>query len=124
KYDSPLSTGLKSPVAALVSTSDKQLADKVNDITSFHTALEPRLWSGMALRSDVRQGAEKLGNMIAGQLDIAGISIKDIVVLGSIASYEYDENADFDLQIYLDTAKYTGDIDWLKKYLSYFTSTI
>ena len=64
--------------------------------------LEPGLWHRDKLNPDVLEAAVRIANDFFNSLDLVNIRIEDIILTGSLASYNWSDMSDFDLHILLD----------------------
>lgn len=115
-----LSIDTRATRVPLVVVDDDSLNKAFERITDFATQLEPRLWTGKELDSTVRKQANTLASAIVARIDVNGIAVDDIVIVGSVASYEYDSHSDFDIHIFLNMDGYSGDIGVFNKYIVEF----
>lgn len=100
-------------VPPLVTETREELVGRVTEISTFPTELDPRLWEGERLRSDVRQRSLEVVNSLFADLKLKDVSVKDVEVRGSNVSYEYDDAADFGVRVFLDTSAYKGSLEEL-----------
>ena len=64
--------------------------------------LQPNLWHNDKLNPDVLEAAVRIANDFFNSLDLDNVQIKDIILTGSLASYNWSDMSDFDLHILLD----------------------
>ncbi len=107
--------------APLVTSSDKDIAAAIDDITAFPTELDPRLWEGDRMRPDVRARALAIVTDMFADLKMPDLAISNVEVQGSTVSYEYDDSADLSIRVFLDTSRYKGDIKQLNALLKTYT---
>lgn len=105
----------------LVTNTPEELKTRLDEITTFPTELDPRLWADGKLRPEVRSRTLEIARDVLAGINIPELTIKDIEVRGSTVSYEYDENSDFSVRIFLDTSKYEGDASKLGGLLKLYT---
>jgi len=105
----------------LVTSTDKDIDDAIDAITTFPTTLDPRLWDGDRMRPEVRARAIEIAKDLLADLKIPDVTIKNVEVQGSTVSYEYDGNADLSLRVFLDTSGYKGDVHSLNTLLKTYT---
>jgi len=71
-----------------------------------HNTLNPKLWEGDQLQPKLRVGFMKIANAFYDFLDIPSTAeVKDIILIGSNANYNWTEHSDIDLHVlinYLD----------------------
>lgn len=78
--------------------------------------LHPSFWKSRQLDPLVRRKLIKIAYDVAKELDIADI-LDDIILTGSIASYNWHSLSDIDLHILLNFGKVDKNTDLVKKYL-------
>lgn len=108
-------------VAPIVTSSDQDISAAIDQITTFPTVLDPRLWDGDKLRPDVRARALEIVNDLFADLKMPDLAIKNVEIRGSTVSYEYDDNADLSVRVFLDTSNYKGDVNQLNALLKTYT---
>jgi predicted nucleotidyltransferase len=67
--------------------------------------LAPGLWERGSMRADVLDTAMRIANDFFDSLDLDNIQIKDVILTGSTASYNWSDLSDFDLHILIDFNK-------------------
>ena len=67
--------------------------------------LPPELWNDNILNSDVREAAVRIAYEFFNSLELSNIEIKDLILTGSLASYNWSDMSDFDLHILIDFTK-------------------
>lgn len=108
-------------VVPLVTSSDAEIDAAIDQITDFPKELDPRLWAGDKMRPDVRARVLEIVNALFADLKMADVTIKNVEVQGSTVSYEYDDNADLSVRVFIDTSKYKGDVKGLNTLLKTYT---
>lgn len=108
-------------VAPLVTSSDQDISAAIDQITTFPTVLDPRLWDGDKLRPDVRARALEIVTDLFADLKMPDLAIKNVEIRGSTVSYEYDDHADLSVRVFLDTSNYKGDVKQLNALLKTYT---
>ena len=108
-------------VAPLVTSSDQDISAAIDQITTFPTVLDPRLWDGDKLRPDVRTRALEIVTDLFADLKMPDLTIKNVEIRGSTVSYEYDDSADLSVRVFLDTSNYKGDVKQLNALLKTYT---
>ena len=79
---------------------DPQFVDTSSIISKDHLPRE--LWSRERLDPEVLETALRIAHDFFDSLDLDNISIKDIILTGSLAGYNWSDMSDFDLHILLD----------------------
>ena len=110
-------TATPTATPALAQISDTALQAVVVQMTTYPDQLKPKLWDNMKLKPAVRERAVMMAQLLFQDIHIPGLKIRDILLLGSNASYEYDAWSDLDVHILVDTTGYQGDRKTLAAYL-------
>lgn len=105
----------------LATDTPAELKARMDEIITFPSELDPRLWEAGKLRPDVRSRTIEVAQDVLKGIGMPELTIKDIEVRGSTVSYEYDEDSDLSLRIFLDTTKYDGDTAKLGALLKLYT---
>jgi predicted nucleotidyltransferase len=84
----------------------KTLVDKN---VQFHNELNPKVWSGDTLDQRVRLHLLNIAKHFIDFLELPVTPLTDIVLTGSLASYNYTPYSDFDLHVVLDFDKISCD---------------
>ena len=83
----------------------------------FHEELNPKLWIGLELKTDVKEKLNEIAEAFKDYLDIPEDAILDIRITGSSASYNYTEYSDLDLHLIIDYEKVHEDCPLVEGYL-------
>jgi hypothetical protein len=89
------------------------------DLSSFdpHKELNNKIWmSEYKLNNDVRLGLLKIADDFLDSLNVEQKYCKDILLLGSLANYNWSKYSDLDLHILIDFSKINKDIELVKEY--------
>lgn len=78
--------------------------------------LFPKFWSEGTLNPIVARKLMAIADEIVKSLDL-GVEIEDVIITGSIASYNWHELSDIDLHILLDFEKVDDNFDLVKRML-------
>jgi hypothetical protein len=78
---------------------------KLSDAVKFHDELNPKLWSGKDLHSDVYNALAIIAKDFITELGLSGLNVEDITISGSNAAYSYTPHSDLDLHILVDFTK-------------------
>ena len=78
---------------------------KLSDAVKFHNELNPKLWSGKDLHSDVYNALAIIAKDFITELGLSGLNVEDITISGSNAAYSYTPHSDLDLHILVDFNK-------------------
>lgn len=79
----------------------------VGEFIRFHTRLNPRLWRGTKLRTEIRLKLLQTAIAFYRFLDLPGLRVNDIVMTGSNAAYNYTRISDIDVHLLVDFGKTT-----------------
>jgi hypothetical protein len=107
----------------LVRETDAQLKVNIVKMTTFPTSLDPRFFNAdKTMRIDVRDRTiEIVNDLFKKKLNNQAVKVADIELFGSNAAYEWDDQADFGVHIFLNTAKdpslHNGDVLDLDNYM-------
>lgn len=102
----------------LVTLTGPQVRDVVERITAFPTTQPASLFEGDKVRSDLCAKAMAFAQERFRDLKLPQLRILDMLFVGSLASYEYDDLSDVDVHIIIDPASWSGDAAFLRRYLS------
>lgn len=84
---------------------------------TFHEELNPKLWKNNKLKLEVSKKLKEIAEAFIESLEIPRDSIKDIVITGSSASYNYTPQSDIDLHLLVDFSKVHKDCPIVGEYL-------
>lgn len=77
--------------------------------------LNPELWDGDKLKSDVKKTLNKIANDFFETLKLPkSVKILDILFTGSLANYNWSKYSDIDLHVLIDFSKLNGNKDFVK----------
>jgi predicted nucleotidyltransferase len=87
-------------------------------ITSFEmqTHLNSEIWDGDQLRPEIRKRLQEIAEEFIEKLDLPNVDIKDIILTGSLANYNWSEYSDLDVHIVVDFKDVADDEGLVKKY--------
>jgi hypothetical protein len=75
---------------------------QLEEIIKIKNKLNPKLWNGLELKTDVRKALLKIADAFLDFSNIKKDLIKDILFVGSNANYNWNEKSDIDLHILLN----------------------
>jgi hypothetical protein len=82
---------------------------RFNEVTTtaipYHNELNPVLWQGNKLNTEVRYKLLFIAKHFAQFLNIPNLNLKDITISGSNAAYGYSDSSDLDLHLVVDIPK-------------------
>ena len=95
------------------------------DVSSIqvHDELNPLLWDGDTLKPEVRKTLLKNAKRFIEYCDVGHLKFDDIIIIGSLVNYNYNENSDIDVHIVMDFSQisdnkeFVGDFFKVKKQL-------
>jgi predicted nucleotidyltransferase len=93
----------RAPSAPLADDSAAAIDKAITTVTTFNTELQPHIWDGAQLRPEVRKATLEIVDRIARESGIDGLKVDDVNLVGSIASYEYNDTSDFDVHVFVHT---------------------
>jgi len=83
----------------------------------YHDKLNPKIWNGDKLKPEVKIKLVRIGQAWADFANIPMASIKDMILVGGNANYNYTEYSDIDLHLVVDKHKLPDCPDLLDDYL-------
>ena len=83
----------------------------------FQKFLNNKIWNKMEMKPEVKAKLKEIAKAFIEFLDIPREAVKDIVVTGSMASYNYSEHSDIDLHVVIDPEKVHKDCPIVGEYL-------
>ena len=88
-------------------------------LTSFRLKddLNPKVWEGDKIKKDIREQLLKIANDYFSGLDLKDVDLKDIMLTGSLANFNWSDYSDFDLHLLIDFSDINEDTELVKKYL-------
>ncbi len=101
-----------------VTLSDAALRKVADSMLQFSTRLPQAFFDGTSLKADVRDKAMRFAQGRFLELGMPELKITDMLYVGSLASFEYDDLSDVDIHIIIDPASFSGDPAMLRRYLS------
>jgi hypothetical protein len=79
--------------------------------------LNPKIWSNEQLKPEIRKKLFKIAVDFFNKLELPEeIKLKDILLIGSLANYNWSEYSDVDLHLVIDFSKFKEDEDLIKKF--------
>jgi hypothetical protein len=82
----------------------------------YHNTLNPSLWDGEQLKPDVRERLLQFGNMFANYAWIPRNAIKDIIMTGGNANYNYTSKSDIDVHVVVNKDSLGINREWLENF--------
>jgi len=87
----------------------------IDNAIEFRDKLNPKLWDEWELNKEASKHLKYVAERFVKWLEVP-LEIKDIWILGSMASFNYSDSSDIDLHIYVDLSKFK-DKDNIKELL-------
>ncbi len=79
--------------------------------------LNSKIWSNEQLKPEIRKKLFKIAVDFFNKLELPEeIKLKDILLIGSLANYNWSEYSDVDLHLVIDFSKFKEDEDLIKKF--------
>jgi len=97
----------------------KEIVDDGIDFSSLEAkeGLSPSIWQNEQLKEEVRDHLLKVSHDFMDFLDLE-VNIYDLLLVGSMAGYNYSKHSDIDLHIVLDFKDVSEDKELLQRYFS------
>lgn len=92
---------------------------ELEPVKSFHIKdeLNPKVWDDFKMKPEVREQLIKIANDFYNSTEMDA-DIKDIILTGSLANYNWSEKySDYDLHILIDFKDVSDDVELVKKYV-------
>ena len=93
----------------------KTLEEKIS--LEYHDTLNPKIWNGTKLNSDVRKKLLEIGRTWQSFAKIPDSLVQDITLTGGNANYNYTDKSDLDVHILIDRDKLGNNRDLIDEYL-------
>jgi len=94
-------------------------AGEIN-LSSFkiHDELNPMVWVNFKMKSKIRTKLLKIADDFIDELDIPWVTVKDVILTGSLANFNWSKYSDFDLHIVLDFNDVGENQEFIKNYFN------
>jgi len=89
--------------------SAEAVAGAVDRVTTFPTELDPRIFSGTQMKPEVHDATLRVVDRIIADTGIKGLTVTDVDLYGSNASYEYDDTSDFGVHVFVTSDSMTSE---------------
>ena len=109
---------LLATVPPRVNLTDQQIQQVADRMMAFPTVLPQTFFDGDQLHKDVRDHSLAFAHARFRDLRMPELKIIDVLFVGSLASYEYDDLSDVDVHIIIDPKSFAGDASVLRRYLN------
>ena len=87
----------------------RSLIRELKSTLQSHDTLNPKLWNGEKLDPEVWQALNKISKEWAKFANIPNKAIKDVIIVGGNANYNYTKHSDIDLHLMLDKSQVKCD---------------
>ena len=87
----------------------RSLIRELKSTLQSHDTLNPKLWDGEKLNPEVWQALNKISKEWAKFANIPNKAIKDVIIVGGNANYNYTKHSDIDLHLMLDKSQVKCD---------------
>jgi len=91
------------------SVTTRSILKELKSTLQSHDTLNPKLWNGEKLDPEVWQALNKISKEWAKFANIPNKAIKDVIVVGGNANYNYTKYSDIDLHLMLDKSQVKCD---------------
>ena len=79
--------------------------------------LNPDVWKDFKLNKDIREKLLEISNEYVNGI-YGDFEVQDIVLTGSLSSYNWSEYSDFDIHVIVDYSEINDDIEFVEEYLN------
>jgi hypothetical protein len=93
------------------------IKEELKSTLKYHDVLNPDLWDGFELKDDVRNKLIEIGQTWISWANIPIEAVKDMILVGGNANYNYTEHSDIDLHILVDVDAIPNCPDFIDDYL-------
>jgi len=90
------------------------MSDLISKNIQFHDKLNPLVWKGDRIDQRIRYHLLKIAQLFIDNLGIKDLPLLDIILTGSLASYNYTPYSDFDVHVLIDDSKFDIDRETLQ----------
>lgn len=93
------------------------LREEITSTLQYHQDLNPTIWDGFELKDDVRNKLIDIGRTWVTWANIPVEAVKDMILVGGNANYNYTPQSDIDLHILVDVDAIPNCPDFIDDYL-------
>ena len=93
------------------------LKEEITSTLQYHQDLNPTIWDGFELKDDVRNKLIDIGHTWVTWANIPVEAVKDMILVGGNANYNYTPQSDIDLHILVDVDAIPNCPDFIDDYL-------
>lgn len=107
----------KDEIEKAIKSSYQTLDEALNEKIESHETLNPKFWQDDELKQEIKDKIETITDRFVEYLNNKDIKIdiKDILLLGSNASYNYTDDSDLDIHVIVEPKEITEDEELLKQ---------
>lgn len=81
-----------------------------------HEFLQPDIWSDFKMDKEIRERLLEISNEYVNSIK-GTFKLHDIILIGSLASYNWSEYSDFDLHVVINYSDINDDVELVEEYL-------
>jgi hypothetical protein len=93
------------------------IKEELKSTLQYHEELNPSIWDGFELKDDVRNKLIEIGRTWVTWANIPVEAVKEMILVGGNANYNYTPHSDIDLHILVDTDAIPNCPDFIDDYL-------
>ena len=93
------------------------LKEELKSTLQYHEELNPSIWDGFELKDDVRNKLIEIGQTWVTWANIPIEAVKEMILVGGNANYNYTPHSDIDLHILVDIDAIPNCPDFIDDYL-------
>jgi hypothetical protein len=93
------------------------LQERIQSTLQYHQDLNPKLWNGTDIKDEVRQKLIQIGEKWAEWANIPSDAIKDMILVGGNANFNYTPKSDIDLHLLIDVDAIPNCPEFIDDYL-------
>jgi hypothetical protein len=93
------------------------LREEITSTLQYHQDLNPTIWDGFELKDDVKNKLIEIGHTWVTWANIPVEAVKDLILVGGNANYNYTPQSDIDLHILVDVDAIPNCPDFIDDYL-------
>ncbi|TGD89219.1 hypothetical protein BayCH28_07625 [Mycolicibacterium sp. CH28] len=90
----------------LADASEQSISAVIDAITTFPTELDPRIWDETQMKPAVREMSLKIVDRLVRSSGIDGLTVDAVELMGSNASYEYDDTSDYGMHVFVHSPSF------------------
>jgi len=79
--------------------------------------LNPDVWNGLKIKEDIKEKLIEISNEYINSI-YGDFEVKDIILTGSLSSYNWSEYSDFDVHVVINYVEINDDVEFVEEYLN------